>query len=180
MTDPQVSLSGANSFLRLQLPRSRKRAKKKKEGKWVETLSAPGGRGHGWEFAHGAAGLAAGAIRAAGETHPSRCYPPPRLKIGAFQQGKVPSHTGLCHPLVWELESTSNPDVCCTCDSLLTKEKKKYSEKAKQIELLAAAALAHLTHTCNKSKLAESFPFHPNKTNNKQGLKAKSGVFGSV
>lgn len=59
-------------------------------------------------------------------------------------------------------------------------KKKKKSKKAKQIELLAAAALAHLTHTCNKSKLAESFPFHPNKTNNKQGLKAKSGIFGTV
>lgn len=33
----------------------------------------------------------------------------------------VPSHTRLCHPPVWELESTSDPKVCCTCGSLLTK-----------------------------------------------------------
>lgn len=177
-----MSLSEANSFLLLPPLRRRKRAKRKKERKRVENLSSPGARGHGWEFAHGAAGLAAGDVGAAGETPPSWCclLHGSGLFCGAGHgTSLVPSPSGLCHPLLWELESTPNPDACCTCDSVLTKEKRN-GKKAEQIELLAAAALAHLTHTCNESKLTESFPFPPNKTNKKQGLKEKWGVFGIV
>ena len=129
-----MSLSEANTFLLLQLLRRRKRAKRKEEGKWVENLSAPGARGHGREFAHVAAGRAAGDIRAAGETPPSWRYL--LHGSGLFSRARlstslVPSHTGLCHPLAWELESTSNPDVCCTCDSLLTKEKRNLKRLSK-------------------------------------------------
>lgn len=91
--------------------------KRKKEGKWAETCFAPGARGHGREFAHGAAGLAA-----RGETPPSCWCPPATLRTRArLSTSLVPSHTMLCHPPVWELESTSDPEVRCTCDSPLTK-----------------------------------------------------------
>jgi len=176
-----VSLSEANSFLLLQLPRSRTIAKQEKKGKSVEALSAPGARGHGQEFTHGAAGLAAGDIRAGAETPPSWCY---LLRgSGLFSRVRlstslVPSHMGLCHPRVWEL--VLKPWRMLYLWQSSDYGKKNKSKKAKQTELLAAAAVAHLAHTCNKSKLAESFPFHPNKTNNKEGLRAESGVFSTV
>lgn len=68
---------------------------------------------------------------------------------------------GLCHQggcrLVWELERTSNPGVCSTCDNLLTTAKNTYKGIFdKQFELLETAALVCLTHTSNESKSAES------------------------
>lgn len=129
-----MSLSEANSFLLLQPLRRRKRAKGKKERKRVENLSAPGARGHGWEFAHGAAGLAAEDVGAAGETPPSwRCllHGSGLFSRAGHSTSLVPSPSGLCHPLLWELESTPNPDACCTCDNILTKEKRNRKRLSK-------------------------------------------------
>lgn len=123
-----MPLSEPNSFLLLQLLIWMKRAKRKKEGKPLCSRSQRTRTGvctwscwpGSWRHQSCRRNSSVPVLP------PARIFSRARLRISL-----VPSHVGLCHSLVWELESTSDPAVCCTCDSFLTKEKRNLKRLSK-------------------------------------------------